>query len=66
MVKIVCDSCGKQMTRWLRVRTSPQAQEDWQDVGDLLKYENSKDLCEECYKQLMTWTGWADRSSLWE
>jgi hypothetical protein len=49
MVKVVCDCCGQEMTRWLHVVTTPNAKEPWMNIANLIRYGNARDLCEECY-----------------
>lgn len=53
MVKVVCDCCGQEMIRWIRVVATPQAQEQWMNVADLIKYGSARDMCEECYKDFL-------------
>ena len=53
MVKVVCDCCGQEMTRWLHVVTTPKAKESWMNIVDLIKYGNERDMCEECYNKLL-------------
>lgn len=53
MVKVVCDCCGQEMTRWVSVTTTPEAKEPWMNVADLLEYGSKRDMCEECYKQFL-------------
>ena len=53
MVKVVCDCCGQEMTKWFHVVSTPMAKEQWMNIADLLRCEDERDMCEECYNKFL-------------
>lgn len=53
MIKMICDCCGQEMTRWLHVVTTPKAKESLMNIADLIRYGNERDMCEECYNKFL-------------
>lgn len=49
----VCDCCGQEMTRWHHVVTTPEAKEPYMNILDLIRYQNGRDMCEECYNRFL-------------
>lgn len=53
MVKVVCDCCGQEMIRWVRVVTTPNSQGPQMNIADLIRYGNGRNMCEECYNKFL-------------
>lgn len=48
-----CDSCGKSMGRWFTITPKIEAKSPMMNVADLLCLATTKELCEDCYKNLL-------------
>jgi len=45
-----CDLCGKEVGAWFSITANIDAINQIMNVYDLLKYQGSYDICEECFK----------------
>jgi len=55
MVVHKCDHCGREMARWIEIRSGIDALEPYINIGDIWKYAYDKhELCPECYEDFIT------------
>lgn len=48
---IKCDICEKQVSRWFDLNIDINAQYDWINVSDMLKYRKKMQVCLDCLKR---------------
>ena len=52
MVIHKCDKCGKEMTKWLSLRTTADAVNLNTNIYDLLEYQGRFEFCVDCAPKL--------------
>lgn len=49
---VTCDCCGKEVIRWIEVYMTPNAKSDYMNVADLLPYNKTFQVCEDCIQRV--------------